>query len=105
MHPPRHTEFELGDQRAPETQKPQDEDSEDGWPVAGLNGFEVEPADFAAVANGEQSGEQLAFAATRTAAIQCGDKWINGLVRAGHGSERNLSSRLLARADRRRSRR
>ena len=38
-------------------------------PVAGLNGFEVEPADFAAVANGEQTGEQLAFAATRTAAI------------------------------------
>jgi hypothetical protein len=91
VHPPRHAEFELSDQRAPETQKSKNEYSQDGWTVAGLDGFEVEAADFAPVAEIEQIGEELAFAATRAAAIQSGDKRRNGLAGAGHGSERKPS--------------
>ena len=66
MHPPRHAEFELGDQRAPEQRKPRMKIANTAGPSPVSTNFEVEPADIAAVAQVEDIDEQLAFAAPRT---------------------------------------
>jgi hypothetical protein len=72
MYPERRIEGNLHPKRRADDDEADNEDDEDGRPVAGIGEGIVEPAIPAVPAQRQEAGEQLALAAARTAPLQAG---------------------------------